>query len=51
MYIQTVTIWMAYLDLSVLAKIQGVAHYAKFKNERRILIGYWLPQLRCDVHT
>ena len=32
------------LDPSVLAKIQNGAHYAKFKNERRILIGYWLGQ-------
>ena len=39
--IQTVTTEATRLDPSILAKIQGVAHYAKFNNERRIVIGCW----------
>ena len=53
MYIQTVSIQVKHLDPSVHVKIQGVAHYVKFKNERCILIGYWLlahwQLLCCDV--
>ena len=51
------------LILLYLPKFKTVPHYAKFKNDRRILIGYWLAQellaemlyayivcMRVDVH-